>query len=195
MTTRQKLLKIFYPLFVWYKKAKAAKTFLQNEKNRPPILSFYSLSAELNDGSILPFSKLKGKKVLIVNTASDCGYTAQYAELQQLHERFRASLVIIAFPSNDFKRQEKGSDEAIASFCKSNYGISFPIAGKTVVAKKPKQHQVYQWLTRKEMNGWNDRSPSWNFSKYLIDEDGTLQNYFEPFASPLSEEVLKALQR
>lgn len=131
---------------------------------------------------------------MIVNTASNCGYTNQYAELQKLSERFNEDLIVIAFPANDFKEQEKGTDEEIAQFCQVNYGISFPLAKKSKVVKGNGQNKVFQWLTHKELNGWNDKEPSWNFSKYLIDEDGNLSHYFDPAISPLSEQVFKALQ-
>ena len=129
---------------------------------------------------------------MIVNTASNCGYTNQYAELQKLYEHSREDLTIIAFPANDFKEQEKGSNEEIAQFCKINYGVSFPLAKKSSVVKGANQNKVFEWLTHKELNGWNDKQPSWNFSKYLIDEEGNLTHYFDPAVSPLSEQVVRA---
>lgn len=156
-------------------------------------LSFYSLSAELNTGEKLLFESLKGKKVLIVNTASNCGYTHQYAELRKLYQYSKEDMAIVAFPSNDFKEQEKGSDEEIARFCKLNYGIDFPLAKKSIVIKSVQQNKVFEWLTHKQLNGWNDQPPTWNFSKYLIDEQGNLTHYFDPAISPLSEEIIKAV--
>jgi glutathione peroxidase len=102
-------------------------------------------------------------------------------------------LTVIAFPANDFQEQEKGSDEQIGNFCKINFGVTFPIALKSSVVKGNDQQKVFQWLTDKTKNGWNNQSPSWNFSKYLINEEGVLMNYFDPAISPLSEEVLKAI--
>ena len=169
-----------------------SNTFLYNVAGTPPLLSFHTLSAQLNNGHSFEFSQLKGKKVLIVNTASDCGYTPQYEELQKLHEMGKDFLHIIAFPSNDFKEQEKGDDKAIAAFCEK-YRVSFPLAKKTSVVKSSRQHPVYEWLTSKEKNGWNDQEPTWNFSKYLINENGILTHYFEPFVSPLSRLVLQAV--
>jgi len=132
--------------------------------------------------------------VLIVNTASNCGYTNQYQELQKLYDQYKEKLIVLAFPSNDFKEQEKGNDEEIAAFCQVNFGVSFPLAKKTVVVKAPDQNKVYEWLTRKELNGWNDQQPTWNFSKYLIDEKGQLSHYFDPAVSPLSEDVVQAIK-
>lgn len=193
MTIRQKLLRRVYPLFVFYKKLKGDTQILHNE-NVKPSGSFYSLSVQLNDGKMLPLENLRGKKLMIVNTASDCGYTNQYAELQKLYEHSKEELMIIAFPANDFKEQEKGTNEEIAEFCQVNYGVSFPLAAKSSVVKGADQNRVFEWLTHRALNGWNDKQPSWNFSKYLIDEEGNLTHYFDPAVSPLSEQVLKALQ-
>lgn len=166
----------------------------ENKANAEPVASFHSLSAMLNNGETLSFEKLKGKKVLLVNTASHCGYTNQYSELQQLYEEQKERLVIIAFPANDFKEQEKASDEEIANFCKINYGVTFPLAKKSTVIKSADQNEVFKWLTDKTRNGWNDKEPSWNFSKYLVNEEGVLTNYFDPSISPLSPEITDAIK-
>ncbi len=160
----------------------------------PPV-SFYSLGMLANDGSRIPFSAFKGKKVMLVNTASECGYTAQYAELQLLYEQFQDRLVILGFPSNDFGEQERGNDVDIANFCRLNYGISFPLAKKSSVVKGPVQHKVFEWLTHKKENGWNEQAPVWNFSKYLVDEHGSLIHYFKPSISPMSGEVLDLINK
>ncbi len=195
LSLKQKALKVIYPLFIWAKQKSTKEQWLHNERHIVPPMSFYSLTAMLSDGKELSFESLKGKKVLLVNTASDCGYTPQYAELQKLYQHAREDLVIIGFPANDFKEQEKGSDAEIASFCSRNYGVSFPLAKKAVVVKGEGQHPVFQWLSKKEMNGWNEKAPSWNFSKYLIYENGELVNYFDPAVSPLSEEVISAIEK
>jgi glutathione peroxidase len=192
MTPRQKILKWFYPLFVGFKKWKAKKMLLNKNNIQSPV-SIYNLSVELNNGKLLPFEQLKGKKVLLVNTASDCGYTNQYADLQKLQQHSREELTIIAFPANDFKEQEKGSDEEIAKFCQVNFGVSFPLAKKSSVRKGPGQNAVFAWLTSKDKNGWNEQAPTWNFSKYLIDEEGRLAAYFDPAVEPLSQEMLNAI--
>ncbi len=193
MTFRQKLLKTIYPLIMWGSKKNVAEQNANSAGKKPPV-SFYSLHTKMNNGMELNFETLKGKKVLLVNTASDCGYTAQYEDLQKLYEQFNSKLVIVGFPANDFKEQEKGDDEAIASFCKINYGVSFPLASKSSVIKSADQNPVYRWLTDKTKNGWNEKAPSWNFSKYLVDENGVLLHYFEPGVSPLSNEIVNAVK-
>jgi glutathione peroxidase len=167
----------------------------ENRNSTRPVESIYELSVQLNNGAILPLSTLRGKKILLVNTASDCGYTAQYADLQKLYTHAKEDLVVIGFPANDFKEQEKGSDEEIAQFCSLNYGVSFPIAKKTTVIKNEAQHPVFQWLTDKELNGWNNQQPVWNFSKYLVNEEGVLTHYFDPSVLPVSDEMLKAINQ
>ena len=192
MTIRQRLLKWVYPLFVALKKGGRANN-LENPGDKKPAVPFHSLSVELIDGKTLPLASLKGKKVLLVNTASDCGYTAQYTELQKLYQHSRDELEIIAFPSNDFKEQESKSEQEIEQFCRKNYGVSFPITRKTIVAKKTGQHPIFEWLTHARMNGWNDQSPAWNFSKFLVNEEGVLTHYFDPAVSPLSPPVTDAI--
>jgi glutathione peroxidase len=193
LTLRQRLLKTVYPLFTWVSRKKAKQLIRKNESLTAAPASFYALSVMLNNGKEFSFEKLKGKKVLVVNTASNCGYTPQYTELQTLYQHLKEDLEIIAFPSNDFKEQEKSSDEEIAAFCSRNYGVSFPIAKKAVVVRQSEQHPVFQWLTDENLNGWNDKTPSWNFSKFLISESGMLTHYFEPALSPLSNEVMQAI--
>ena len=167
-----------------------------NPKINPSMkTSFYTLSATLNNGEKLDFSSLKGKKVLIVNTASKCGFTSQYADLEKLSERYKDKLTIIAFPANDFANQENGSDQEISEFCKVNYGVTFPIAKKAGVVKNSDQQLVFKWLTDKEMNGWNDQAPEWNFSKYLISENGDLLRYFESSVSPLDEQLITLIEK
>lgn len=194
MTIRQRLMKLAYPLILWFRQVSTKEKVLQNQKKAAPPVSFYSLSAMANNGTELSFATLKGKKVLLVNTASDCGYTAQYAELQKLYGHAKEDVEIIAFPSNDFKDQEQGSDEAIAQFCAINFGVSFPLTKKAVVLNTSGQHPVYQWLTNPVLNGWNNKTPAWNFAKYLINEEGLLTHYFDPGVSPVSTEVLEAIQ-
>jgi glutathione peroxidase len=196
MTLRQTVLKAIYPLWMFLSGAfgKRSKVLI-NKKNIQPLQSFYNLSTQLNNGSILSFNSFKGKKLLLVNTASDCGYTNQYDDLQKLYEQYRDVLTVVAFPANDFKEQEKGSDEEIGNFCKINYGVTFPIALKGSVIKGDGQQKVFQWLTDKTKNGWNNHPPTWNFSKYLLNEEGVLISYFDPAISPLSEKVKKAIEQ
>jgi glutathione peroxidase len=196
MTVRQQIVKFFYPLLMYLNKLSAKNAgHMRNTLSLAPPVSFYSLEAEQNNGRKIYFSEWKGKKVLLVNTASACGYTPQYAELQSLYDQFRDKLIILGFPSNDFGAQEKGSDEAIAAFCTSNYGINFPLAKKSMVVKGAGQNKVFEWLTNKDQNGWNDRAPEWNFSKYLVDEKGALIHCFKPGISPLAGEVMDLLKQ
>jgi len=195
MTLRQTVLKAIYPVWMFFTRSFGKRSkVLVNRNNIQPHQSFYSLSAQLNNGTILSFDSLKGKKLLLVNTASDCGYTNQYSDLQKLYEEYQNILTVIAFPANDFKEQEKGSDEEIKNFCKINFGVTFPITLKGSVVRGNNQQEVFQWLTDKAKNGWNNHSPSWNFSKYLISEQGVLTNYFGPAVSPMSKEVKTAIE-
>jgi glutathione peroxidase len=195
MTLRQSILKVFYPLLLKFAKLKKAETKLANPGNISPPVSFYDLQVQLNNGHHMSFGGLKGKKVLLVNTASNCGYTNQYAALQKLYKDQKEKLEIIGFPANDFKEQEKGSDEEIAQFCQVNFGVTFPLVKKSTVVKSGVQHPVFQWLSQKGKNGWNEKEPIWNFSKYLVNENGILTHFFDPSVSPLDKEVLKAIQQ
>jgi glutathione peroxidase len=195
MSYRQKVLKAVYPLWMWWANLRGKNTTkLSNERKEAPV-SFYSLRGDLNNGETLDFQTLKGKKVLIVNTASNCGYTSQYEDLQKLYESNTNKLVVIGFPANDFKEQEKGTDEEIASFCKLNYGVTFPLMKKSSVIPGPSQHEVFRWLTDPAGNGWNEKKPSWNFSKYLVNEHGVLTHYFGPSVSPMNKEVIDAVDQ
>lgn len=164
-----------------------------NEKRKLPSEPFYGLSVPLPDGKELPLNTTAGRKVLLVNTASDCGYTAQYEDLQQLQRHFGDKLLVIGFPANDFKAQEKGNDEEIAAFCTTNFSVTFPIAKKSSVVRSREQNEIFQWLTDARKNGWNNQPPVWNFSKYLVNEQGVLTHYFDPSVSPVGAEVIKAI--
>lgn len=131
---------------------------------------------------------------MIVNTASRCGFTPQYGQLQTLYDQHKDKLVIVAFPCNNFLFQEPGSNEDIAGFCKANYHVSFPVAAKVSV-RGPWKAPIYHWLTEKRYNGLADSTVKWNFQKYLIDEKGKLVAVFLPKTSPLSEEVIAAITR
>ena len=193
MTYRQKVLKAVYPVLMWWGKLTGKNTKELSVTKQPPV-SFYSLKGILNNGDTLDFASLKGKKIMLVNTASDCGYTNQYTDLQKLSEQYKDKLVVLGFPANDFKEQEKGSNEEIADFCKKNYGVSFPLMQKSKVIKSPQQNPVYQWLTDSTKNGWNNKPPPWNFTKYIINEEGVLTNFFGSSISPMSSDVEKAIK-
>lgn len=194
MTFRQRMLKTIYPALMWATRLGNKNTMVLTHAPQKAPVSFYDLQATLTNGAPIDWALLKGKKVLIVNTASDCGYTGQYKELQQLQDKFADRLQVIGFPANDFKEQEKGSNASIAAFCERNYGVRFFLTQKTSVVSGALQHPVYRWLTDSTKNGWNSKAPTWNFSKYLIDEDGRLTHYFDPSVSPLSETVVTAIQ-
>ena len=144
--------------------------------------------ADLN-GKEFDFSTLKGKKVLVVNTASKCGLTPQYKELQALYEKYGSDkFVIIGFPANNFMSQEPGTNEEIGAFCQKNYGVTFPMMSKIDV-KGDSQHPVYQFLTQKSKNGLEDNEVEWNFQKYLINENGELEKVISPKTSPMDSSI------
>ncbi len=196
MTVRQQVLRIVYPFWLFATRLMNKHSMtLSNDKNIPPLQPLYHITLDLINGKKVLLQEWMGKKILFVNTASDCGYTAQYKELQQLHEQYGDKLIVVGFPANDFKEQEKGSDDEIAQFCQLNFGITFPLAKKSVVVRHSYQHPVYQWLTSKEKNGWNEQQPNWNFSKYLVNDQGVLMHYFDASISPLDKRILKAIQQ
>jgi len=191
MNIKQRILKAAYPLVMKMSK----QNHLNNIKNEKPTTDFFNLKITLNNGAELLMDSFKGKKIMIVNTASECGFTGQYDQLEQLYQKHKDSLVIIGFPSNEFGNQEKGSNETIASFCKINYGVSFPLAIKGEVLKSDTQQDVYKWLTDSKLNGWNNQVPTWNFCKYLINENGVLEDFFNSGIDPLGKEVEEGLGR
>lgn len=195
MTVRQKVLKAIYPLIMWFSNKKMTEKSILSNRTVKPVLSFYSLMGTTNAGIQFDFAKLKGKKVLIVNTASNCGFTGQYDELEKLNRDNEDRLIVIGFPANDFKEQEKGTDEEIAKFCKLNFGVTFPLMKKSTVKKGVSQNSIFKWLSDAGENGWNNQAPIWNFSKYLVDEEGMLINYFGPAVSPLDKQVLDAIDQ
>lgn len=140
-------------------------------------------------GDTIRFADYKGKKILIVNTASKCGLTPQYAQLEEFYNKYKDKVEVIGFPANNFMGQEPGSNEEIAQFCSVNYGVSFPM-GEKISVKGKEIHPLYQWLTQKEKNGKLDSDVQWNFQKYLIDENGELLAVFSPKMEVFSEEVL-----
>lgn len=190
MTGKQKILSTFYPLLMKMGKS----TVLRNDTVQPRV-SFYSLKTDLIIGTTFSFDSLKGKKILLVNTASDCGYTRQYDALQRLQEQYADRLVVIGFPSNDFKNQESASNEEIAGFCRINYGVRFPLAQKSSVRNGASQNSVFRWLSDPALNGWNKQDPQWNFCKYLINEQGMLTGYFSSAVDPLSAECVAPIEK
>jgi len=154
--------------------------------------SVYDFKVNGLDGSPIELSKYRGKKMLIVNTASQCGYTPQYAELEKLYEQYKGKLVIIGFPANNFGGQEPGTNTQIKDFCKKNYGVSFPMSEKISV-KGDDIDPLFRWLTSKNENGVMDAEIKWNFTKFLLDENGKLMAVFPSKVTPMSEDITKLL--
>jgi glutathione peroxidase len=152
----------------------------------------YDFKVESLDKGTINFADFKGKKILIVNTASECGYTPQYKELQALYEKFKGKLVIVGFPANNFGGQEPGTAVEIKAFCEKNYGVTFPMAAKISV-KGDDMAPIYKWLTSKAANGVLDAEIGWNFNKFLIDENGVMIEHFPSKVKPMSEEILSKL--
>jgi len=152
--------------------------------------SFYDFVVKDIDGNDFALSQLEGKKVMVVNTASKCGFTPQYEGLEKLYKEFGGEdFVIIGFPANNFLRQEPGSDAEIKEFCTLNYGVTFPMMSKISVKGKD-MHDLYQWLTNKELNGVEDSKVSWNFQKYLIGKEGKLEKIVSPKTKPFASEIV-----
>ena len=145
------------------------------------------------DGKQINLAAYKGKKILIVNTASKCGYTPQYESLQKVYDQYKDKLVILGFPCNQFGGQEPGTNEEIVAFCKQNYGVNFPLADKIDV-KGANIAPIYQWLTQKAKNGVLDANISWNFNKFLLDENGKMIAYFPSNVKPESDAITAYLK-
>lgn len=155
--------------------------------------TIYDFSIKSLDGnSLIKLSDFKGKKLLLVNTASKCGFTPQYEDLQKMYETYKDKLIVIGFPCNQFFKQEPGTPEDIATFCTKKYGVTFPLTEKIDVKGKG-QHPIYQWLCQKGNNGVEDVKVAWNFGKFLIDEEGKFIEYFPSKVKPLSEEILSKI--
>jgi glutathione peroxidase len=158
------------------------------------VTSIYQFKVTSLDGGVIDFSKFKGKKILVVNTASQCGNTPQYSELEKLYEEHKNSLVIVGFPANNFGGQEPGSNTEIKEFCKKNYGVSFPMAEKVSV-KGDDIHPLFKYLVS-EAEKMGEKDPiKWNFTKFLIDENGKLVKVFHNKVLPLSDDVVTAIEK
>lgn len=155
-----------------------------------PTASIYDFKMPAITGEEIDFSRYKGKKMLIVNTASECGFTPQYEDLQKLHQQYGEKVVILGFPANNFGGQEPGNNQQIANFCQENYGVTFQMFSKISV-KGEDMAPLYRWLTDKELNGWNTTAPNWNFCKYLINEEGELVKFYASAVNPMSSEILE----
>lgn len=167
-----------------------AATPTQNSEPAMDPKTIYGFSVTDLDGVPFDFSTLKGKKVMVVNTASECGNTPQYKDLQTIYTKYRdQNFVVVGFPANNFGEQEPGSNEEIATFCEQNYGVTFPMMSKISV-KGDDMHPIYQFLTKKSENGVMDSEVKWNFQKYLINEKGELEKVIDPKTLPTDAEVI-----
>ncbi|GAB4396681.1 MAG: glutathione peroxidase [Microscillaceae bacterium] len=192
-----------FTLFTFLMLACLSACGLKEIKSKPDTASMANLDAKasfydfklksLEGNEEIDFARFKGKKVLLVNVASRCGFTPQYEKLQKLHEQYGEKVIVLGFPANNFGGQEPGSHEQIAEFCKKNYGVTFQMFEKISV-KGEDQHPLYQWLSKKELNGWNDQAPGWNFCKYLVNEKGELMKFFASGVDPLGDDILGAIQ-
>ncbi|MES2628330.1 MAG: glutathione peroxidase [Bacteroidota bacterium] len=170
--------------------------FSNADKTVTAPTSLYQYKIKSLDGkSEIDLSKYKGKKLLLVNVASECGFTKQYKDLQALHKQYGDKLVVIGFPCNQFGEQEPGGPSEIATFCEKNFGVTFPLTEKINVKdeKGQTQHPIYAWLTNKELNGKMNSSVKWNFQKYLIDENGNLVDVYYSMTNPMSDKITKQL--
>jgi len=171
--------------FFWSSLFSKPVTYIQTK-------TIYDFKVESLNGGSIDFADFKGKKILIVNTASKCGFTPQYEDLQALYEKYKDRLVIVGFPANNFLSQEPGSNDNIEAFCKKNYGVTFPMAAKISVKGK-NMAPVYQWLCNKSENGVMDTKVTWNFNKFLLDEYGVLIGKYNSKVKPMSEEIVSKL--
>lgn len=182
----------FVAQLVWYGFVQKVEIKAQQVGVTPPM-SFYQFSLpSLTTGELVDFSAFKGKKIVLLNVASQCGYTPQYADWEAFHRQHGDHIVVLGFPANNFKGQEPGSNAEIAEFCSKNYGVTFQMFEKLEVIG-PDQHPLYQWLSHKEMNGWNDQAPTWNFCKYVVNEEGELTHFFPRGIKPNDPDFRKAV--
>ena len=182
----------------------SAGAFLQSCKNQKSEISqtentknemkktIFDYKVESLDGKEINFADFKGKKVLVVNTASECGFTPQYADLEKLSKDYEGKLVVIGFPANNFGGQEPGSNTEIGAFCEKNFGVTFPMAAKVSV-KGEDTAPIFKYLTQKDLNGVKNTTIMWNFTKFLIDENGHLIDTFISTTKPTSESITKYL--
>lgn len=155
--------------------------------------TIYDYKVESLDGQEIDFADFKGKKILVVNTASECGFTPQYADLEKLSKEYQNNLVIVGFPANNFGGQEPGSNTEIGAFCEKNFGVTFPMAAKVSV-KGDDTAPIFKFLTEKDLNGVKNTAILWNFTKFLIDENGHLIDTFISTTKPTSESITKYLK-
>lgn len=183
----------FYLLRMKLNKIANVGKIITNTNNTKPITSIYEIKVQTIEGKEISLEQFRGKKLLIVNTASECGYTPQYAQLQEMTLEFKDKLNVLGIPSNDFGEQEPLDDSGVKQFCEVRYGVTFPLTKKYNVIGNTKT-DLYQWLSNKNQNGWNNQQPEWNFYKYLIDESGTLVGIYSQHIEPFADEILKHIE-
>lgn len=178
----------------FYKTKFAPKPVYASKELNEKASSIHQFKVAAIDGTTIDFASFKGKKVLIVNTASECGFTPQYEGLEKLYEAYKDKLVIVGFPCNQFGGQEPGDEKTIQTFCKKNYGVTFPLAAKVDV-KGDAIAPIYKWLCNKSENGVLDATIKWNFNKFMLDENGVLLAYFGSSTKPDSQEILNFISK
>ena len=168
-------------------------TSISKTKPKKNMSSIYNIKINNIDGSPIDLNTYRGKFILFVNVASECGFTGQYEDLQKLYDTYQDKLMVIGVPCNQFGGQEPGSAETIQTFCKKNYGVTFLITEKVDVKGK-NQHPLYEWLTNKDLNGVENTSVKWNFHKYLVDGNGQFLDYFYSITKPLSSKITRQIK-
>lgn len=180
-----------FSAFTWARRPKSSLNL--NTEGKPSLYDSVKTVKALDGKTDIDLSSFKGKKLLIVNVASECGYTPQYEDLQKLQTQYGTKVNVIGFPCNQFGGQEPGTPGEIAEFCRKNYGVTFPISEKVDV-KGEKQHPVYSWLTKKNSNAVGDYEVKWNFCKFLLDENGRLLGYFSSAVKPMDEQLISLIK-
>jgi glutathione peroxidase len=187
--------KLFLIFLIAFISCKKEKTELKLAKNLMQTQNIYSFKTKTLNGKEFDFKQLKGKKILVVNTASKCGLTPQYKDLQKVYDTYKEKdFIIIGFPANNFGQQEPGSNKEIGAFCEQNYGVTFPMMQKISVKGKD-MHPIYQFLTQKSKNGLQDSEVAWNFQKYLINKNGELEKVISPKTLPSDKEITDWINR
>lgn len=189
---KKSLTKFFSGIFISALTLFSFASFKNPPKSSGGTKSIYDFKLKTLSGEEISLSKFKGKKMLLVNVASECGFTPQYKNLQALHEKFGDKVVVIGFPANNFGGQEPGTSGEIKEFCTKNYGVTFQMMEKISV-KGDDAHPLYKWLSNKNDNGTCSDSPTWNFCKYLIDEKGNIIKFFNSKADPMGKEITSLL--
>ena len=165
---------------------------MQTQTIESPKTSFFQFTMNSLSGEPVSLEQYRGKKIIVLNVASKCGFTPQYADWQKFYEANKDTVVVLGIPNNDFAGQEPGDEQTIAAFCKKHYGVTFPMFEKQKVRDKNKS-PLYQWLSDPAQNGWNAQAPTWNFCKYIIDENGDLTHFFPAKVLPSDADFLKAM--